>query len=324
MRESDVAIGARVAAALGFSHRHIAARAAAPEQVETLLARFVLAGEGRHDHLNRLDAGFAAYGELHVDGVEMMVRGDEGFGWKPVAQTPTAVRRSMELLLCGEIAELKPHLKKFGLDHHAFPPDLERLPDESIDTWRDRLYHAFRIPTVLAALDKSKAGYFDVVNPLVSRRALAVARSLPDELRTDKRLFRELVNRIGPDVPFASREGAPVRLDNRRRPEVRRLLRASLASETVSRCFGKPLVSWLRSDIRPWRELAATVTRVANGRLQRRLGRAPAGEVRVPLLRIAFRIYVASTMVDQLQADAARFAADAAPPAGRLEAALAT
>ena len=245
----------------------------------------------------------------------MMVRGDEGFGWKPVAQTPTAVRRSVELLLCGEIAALKPHLKSFGLDHHALPPDLERQPDESFDTWRDRLYHAFRIPIVLAALNESKAGYFDVVNPLVSRRALEVARSLPDDLRTDKALFRELVTRIGPDVPFASREGAPVRLDNLRRPEVRRLLRASLASDTAIRCFGRPLATWVRSEIHPWREFASSAARVLNGRLQRRLGRAPAADVRVAPLRIAFRLYVAATMIDRLQADAARFAGDATPSA---------
>ena len=255
----------------------------------------------------------------------MMVRGDEGFGWKPVAQTPTAVRRSMELLLCGEIAELKPHLKRFGLDHHAFPPDLERLPDESIDTWRDRLYHAVPHPDRAGGASTSTRPATSMSSiPLVSRRALEVARSLPDDLRTDKALFRELVNRIGPDVPFASREGAPVRLDNLRRPEVRRLLRASLASETASRCFGKPLVTWLRSEIRPWREFAASVARVVKGRLQRRLRRAAAAEVHVPPLRIAFRLYVASTMIDRLQADAARFAGDGVHSAERLEAALAT
>jgi hypothetical protein len=323
LARSDVAIGARVAAALGFDHRLIAARAAAPEQVETLLERFVVASEGRHDHLNRLDAGYDSYGELYMGGIDTIVRGDEGFGWKPVRQTPTAVRRSVGIPLCGEIGALKPHLKRFGLDHHALPPDLERQPDESFDTWRDRLYHGFRIPTVLAALNESKAGHFDVVNPLVSRRALEAARSLPDDLRTDKPLFRELVTRIGPDVPFAGREGAPERLDNLRRPDVHRLLRASLASDTAIRCFGRPLATWVRAEIQPWRAFASSASRVLIGRL-RRLGRAPDEEVRVAPLRIAFRLYVAATMIDRLEADAARFTGDATPAAARREAEPAT
>jgi hypothetical protein len=270
--------------------------------------------------MNRLDGGSDTYRELFAAGTCMILRGDEGFGWKPVAQTETGIGRTMELLLCGEIPQLKPHLAAFGLDGHAFPPSLERRSGETIDAWRDRLYHSFRIPTVLAAFNEGKAGHFDLVNPLVSRRALEITRSLPDDLRTDKRLFRELVARLGPDVPFATSEGAPIRLDSLRRPEVRRILRACLASETAARCFGRPLVTWLRAGIHPWRDFAARISWGFRKRLHRRLRPGTEIEVHVPLLRIAFRIYIATTMVDRLEADAARFGPPPLPAEGRVPA----
>jgi hypothetical protein len=313
MPASDASVAARVAAAVGLNHQTIVSETAT-EPLRLLLRRFVLGGEGRHDHMNRLDGG-TTQRVLGAEGITSMIRGDEGFGWKPVAPTPLAVRQSMELLLCGDIANLRPHLTAFGLEGHAFPEELRQSPDETLEAWRDRLYHRFRLPVVLAALTEHKSAYFDVINPLLSRRALEVTRSLPDALRTDKALFREVVRQVGPDIDFAGRDGAPIRLENMRHAEVVRAMREALASETAERVFGAPLARWARAEIHPVRHFCNRVVQ-AVGKRRRRLGGRPPSTTAIHLepLRLAFRMYIAVTMIDQLEADA-RFRSSAAPRA---------
>ena len=125
MALSDVTIGSRVAAALGLAHRHIVTKPARG-QIESRLQRFILLAEGRHDHLNSLQSAGTneAIRDLPADGI---VRGDECFGWKP-APTPLAVRQSMDLLLCGDIANFKGRLARFGLDGHRLPARARAAP----------------------------------------------------------------------------------------------------------------------------------------------------------------------------------------------------
>ncbi|MFO1144083.1 MAG: asparagine synthase-related protein [Amaricoccus sp.] len=307
---SDASIAARVAAALGLRHRTIVSDPGTVS-IGDLARRFVISGEGRHDGLIRLDSG-SELQRMSTEGVAAIIRGDEGFGWKPVAPTGLSVRMSMDLLLCGDIANLKPHLAAFGLDGHELPEELRRGPDESIETWRDRLYQRYRITTVLAALTEHKAITFDTINPLLSRRALKLTRTLPEVLRTDKALFRELVRKIGPDIPFAGREGAPSRMQNARHPEVLRAVRKTLASPACENLFGPDLARWLRAEIGPARYLWNRMGQVL-GRVQQRYLKQPSARDTVHLdpLRLAFRLFVATTMVEQLETDACFQPADA-------------
>lgn len=320
---TDAAIAAELAHRTGAAHRFIA-NGESPEPIETLVRRFVLNGEGRIDHLAGYLDGMALFAALFDAGVAVLLRGAQGFGMKSTAPSELAVRQSMEMLLCGDIANLAPHARAFGLDEHRLPPALERRPEESLAAWRDRLYHAFRIPLVLTALTEIKTGFVDVVNPLLSRRTLEVARALPDHLRTDKALFRALVRRLGPDLPFARDRAGPNRLEVLRRPGMRALLAASLDSATAQTCFGAPLTAWLRREIAltdrlPVRALRAGRAWVSR-RVSRRLpgGRAPDPRPVVHPLRLAFRVHMAVTMVNQLTADAAEFGpAERAPAAAR-------
>lgn len=311
MEGSDVAVAARVAGALGLDHRHLVATPATG-RIEDLLRHFILVTEGRHDHINGLQslATSAVIREAPADGI---VRGDECFGWKHAA-TPFAVRQSMDLLLCRDISNFRGRLARFGLDRQAMPEGYAQRPGETLATWRDRLYATFRAPTILAALTESKAGFYDAINPLLSRRALAVARSLPDELRTDKALFRALVARIGPDVPLATRDGAPRRIEALRGgDDVRDLLRATLASETARRTFGVPLTAWLRRELHPAREAMDRLVQALLRRLPRALRRRAAEDYRLAPLRLAFRVHVATVMIDQLTADATAFSHEEIP-----------
>ena len=212
-------------------------------------------------------------------------------------------------MLCGEVANLEPHLAAFGLEGHALPAPLARRDGESLLTWRDRLYLQFRATCVLSALTETKSAFVEVANPLLSRRSLAVACALPDALRLDKALFREVVRDVVPDLPFARRHGGRKMGDVLRQPEVRRLLAASLASATARGAFGDRLVGWVRDELGLVRQAGAKAYRAVARLAGRRAEPVPdtAGPLVHPL-RLAFRIHMARVMIDRLSADAAVFA----------------
>jgi hypothetical protein len=304
LADSDASAARRIAGALGLPNAMMVSEIV-DGPLPDRLRSFVIASEGRHDHLSRLDGG-ASLMAIFSAGHPSIIRGDQSFGLKASAPQALAVRASMELLLCSEIANLKPHLAAFGLEGHALPAELRQRPGETLETWRDRLHQSFRVPMVLAALTEHKAAYVDAINPLLSRRALEVSRSLPDRLRTGKALFRELVQRLGPDLGFVGRVGAPNRLDNMRHREIVRTMRESLASETAAEIFGAPFARWMRTEIHPVRHFCNRVIPAIRKRQRRylRRGPAPLTDVHLDPLRLAFRLYIAITMVDQLKADA--------------------
>ena len=102
---------------------------------------------------------------------------------------------------------------------------------ELLSTWRDRLYHEYRIPVYLAALSDLKLSYVEQMNPLLSRKILTVFRSLPEHLRTDKSLFKRIVGKIGPKVEMAN-AGADASLESiLRQRGIVEVLRSAIDSE---------------------------------------------------------------------------------------------
>jgi hypothetical protein len=315
---TDAWVAARVAARIGTEHRFIANRVS-PEPIETVIDRFVLASEGRVDHLGGYLDGLAQFRTLAAAGAETIIRGDTCFGG-PVfapADSERAMRQTISLLLCGELASLRPHLDGPGLAGHALPAALVRLPGESLLTWRDRLYLLFRAPCVLSALTETKSAFVEVANPLLSRRAIELASALPDALRLDKALFREVVDGLVPGLPFAGEIGGRKMADVLRQPEVRRLLAASLAEPSARAAFGARLTERVRGEIDLRRHARARAGRVISRLPLWPIGRRPAagpmgpesGEPEVHPLRLAFRMHMGRVMIDRLKADAALFAA---------------
>ena len=172
------------------------------DSVKTIVDRFLLNGEGRIDHLAGYMDGFQIWKTLFEDGVHGVIRGDEGFGRAPVS-SPNAVLRLVGLERCSDFSNLR-SCKAFELPDQGIPSHLQKMNGESLSTWRDRLYHGYRIPVYLAALSDLKLSYVEQMNPLLSRKILTIFRCLPDRLRTDKSLFKRIVTRIGPKVEIAS------------------------------------------------------------------------------------------------------------------------
>ena len=198
-RRNDAALADRLTDHYGVEHRFYDLTPL--PDAETVLERFVVAGEGRIDHLGGYLDGFRMWADMFERGDVGIVRGDEGFGWLPVL-TSQDVRRTVGLL---EVADW-PNLSELaipGEERQQLPPCLRQRHCESLETWRDRLYHQFRIPSLLAALNDLKLSYVEIANPFLSREIITTVRTLPDEYRTNKRLYREHVSSIGPNIPEA-------------------------------------------------------------------------------------------------------------------------
>ena len=106
-------------------------------------------------------------------------------------------------------------------------------------TWRDRLYHSFRIPTILAALNDVKTPYVEILSPFLSRPIIMAARALPDRLRTDKLLFKRIVRSMGPRIPFAKRSATWQIGDILKLPDAQEAVFDELSSLHARQLFGR-------------------------------------------------------------------------------------
>ncbi len=194
---SDAWIAVKLAKELGVNHQFL--KTEAPElSPETKLTRFLTCSEGRIDNIGGYWDGMYIWNKLHSMNIQQVVRGEEGFGWG------TAWSRRMVLKSIGIVPfEDDQILETWSCDKRQFPNDLERRSKESLATWRDRLYHTFRAPTVLAALSDIKFTFVEIDNPLLDNSIIHFVRTMRDKNRTEKKLFKEIVNAISPKVPYA-------------------------------------------------------------------------------------------------------------------------
>lgn len=198
----DAAVAARVAERAGVSNRFFTIDPSR-EPRERLIERFLVSGEGRVAKISGYLDGFATWKRMQDEGIEGIIRGDEPFG-TGVVKNEKDVRRMAALTLMSDYFG-SDALERFELAEQRLPDELARREAETLAAWRDRLYHSFRIPRLLAGLTDLKMPYVEVANPLLAYPVLECARRVPDRWRTRKRLWRELVRARMPDVPFAKR-----------------------------------------------------------------------------------------------------------------------
>jgi hypothetical protein len=214
------------------------------EPLQNILNRFLVCGEGRIDHISGYMDGFKIWKTLYEDGVQGILRGDEGFGWVPVSNS-LDVRNRVGLLVWSDFVNLRP-LSDFGLLEESLPGYLRQREAESLEGWRDRLYHEFRIPVFLAPLNDLKASYVEISNPLLSKNLIQLVRCMPDHLRTDKNLYKTIVRSISPpNVGFAKYPAIASSRDILRTKQTVSLLRDELDSHQATRALPKQLIDYI-------------------------------------------------------------------------------
>lgn len=231
---NDAYVAKELAETLKISHKYYHTDLS-NESVETLFNRFLNNGEGRIDHIAGYMDGFEIWKNLHEDGVQGVIRGDESFGWLS-RSSELGVKLLLGLGLCENFSNLNPYTKK-GYFQHEIPEQLEQRDGESFSAWRDRLYQQHRAPTGLSALSELKLGYVEISNPLLAKSVIKEARKLPDHLRTEKKLFKEIVEDLSPKIPFSQINATASLKGILKQKKIVDLLSKELSSNTANELF---------------------------------------------------------------------------------------
>ena len=265
------------------------------EPIENIFNRFLVCGEGRIDHLSGYTDGFKIWKTLFEKKIHGIIRGDEAFGSKPVS-SPLDIRRRLGVTLWSDFSNLR------ELDHYKFPQ--QKMPDallqeehESLATWRDRLYHHFRIPVVLAALNDLKLPYVELINPLLSRKIIYEIRRLPDHIRTDKRLFRSIVGSLSPHIDYAKYSATASRKSILRSNEATAFLKQELTLDYVDSILPREFIDDVLNQMvigEERREIANAKNRLRN----------KVTKPKMDFNLLAFRAYMICRMNKMLSGDA--------------------
>ena len=203
---SDAAI-ARLAARR-FHTPHRFARLDRAADTAVALQRFVELGEARTDQFGGYVDGGEMWRAACESGVCGVIRGDEPFAARKRSVSAEAGRRGCGGAMVTDYPD--GHLiRRLGLAEQHWPERLQPQPGEAFEAHRDRLSHQVYTPTILGALNELKGRYLEVVNPLLSRSLLAMARSFPDELRMYGRPFYAIAGREAPLLPYARSAATP-------------------------------------------------------------------------------------------------------------------
>ncbi|RJQ54029.1 MAG: hypothetical protein C4530_17210 [Desulfobacteraceae bacterium] len=217
------------------------------ESIEKVFGRFLTAGEGRIDHLEPYLDGFFVWKHLSEKGVKGIIRGDECFGSRCL-YSELDFRKFVFATMISDYAELREMdlPASFG---QTWPERLRARKDETLETWRDRLYCEYYFAHGLSALNDLKLSYVEIMNPLIFRRIVERVRKLPDRLRTEKILLRKIVERRTPNVPFAKYPAIDLRRDYLKGKEVREFLNDQLFSAPCRTVLPHSLISKIMENL---------------------------------------------------------------------------
>jgi hypothetical protein len=214
---------------------------------DPLFNRFLQYGEGRLDHINSYMDGFRMWENLFDKGVRNIVRADEAFGWLP-SKTEQDVRISLDLHLMEDNANMIP-LQHFNIEPQKYPAFCQRDLDESLETWRDRLYRQFRIPYVLSSLHDLIHPFVEVYNPLLHEDIVAFSKDLPDDLRTNKKIYAKFVADLINDIPFAKKASIPEPAAILKSAKIVSLMLDELNSQDSRNILNSTFINWVQSHL---------------------------------------------------------------------------
>jgi len=319
--ESDAAVASKVADALGVPHDFF------PLDIPTgslnrIIDRFLAIGEGRVDHISGYLDGFHIWKELHGRGYEAILRGDLFFMSSvnsPPVPFDARQHGSIGLVRLCDYQNL-PSSEDLGFPVQSLPKELLPKADETLDTYRDRLYHAFRMPITLSALNELKASYVEVINPFVSSRYFDLVRTQPDSIRKNKSILCDIVEGDGPDIPIASHTSVQKGEDFLSRTDLKEIIISELHSDLCRELMigpvmniaeeGVSMMGVSREAIKSGEETVSVLRRLRKvlGRFRRKLsGPKPWGKPVMDKRVFALRVFLIVRTCRMLYKDALLF-----------------
>ena len=244
---SDAYIARRIAKKFKVPHEYYHTNTDA-ESLELVLDRFFRNGEGRIDRIGGYTDGFKIWKTLYESNIFGIIRGDEVFGSYSFV-SDFHLKKFIGLSLCSDYENLKDNdfLNSF---RQKVPEQYERKETESVEQWRDRLYQGYLVPIFLSSLSDLKDKYVEQINPLLSREIVKEIRQLPDHLRTDKKAFKTIVDKLSPNERFASSSSTSTVEDFFEQEEMVNIIKKELASPLASKIFPTDFLILVQSKIR--------------------------------------------------------------------------
>lgn len=305
---NDAKVAKDMARSIGVQHEYYHTDISS-EPIETIIDRFLFCSEGRIDHIGGYMDGMDIWKQFYDENIKGVIRGDEGFGWTPVS-SEMIVRTSVGCGLCSDYKNLSNIIDKFELPTQELPQDLQKREKETLEAWRDRLYHSYRLPTILSSLSDIKFSYVEQINPLLSKSILNAVRSLPDNLRTDKALFKHIVESISPNVPFATKGANASLKDILQSRAFAELLKSEISSNYSTNLFGEEFTDLIFKgikvdEVKP-RKKKQSVKNLISSILPKSLKNILRDTIASPTVdsnRLAFRVYIIIKMHKMLTED---------------------
>ena len=206
-------------------------------------------------------------------------------------------------------------MKFFGLPKQNIAEKWKQRPAESLAQWRDRLYHTYLRPIVFASLTDSISMYVETLNPLAARKIIEQVRTMPDNLRTYKKAFRQIVNQQSPDIPYAQKNIAAWSSLEKiaQQEEVQKLVKQKLESDIATSVFDKNWINFLLENMNVKEEKAKKTSfkQQIFSKIAQNLPQYIKSMLRQRLLRpkisanlFAFRTYLVLEMCELLEKDA--------------------
>lgn len=308
-KKNDAYIAKTLAGELNVEHEYFVTDKA-NENIVTILDRVLIAGEGRIDAIGAYMDGFKIWKTLFENKICAIVRGDEGFGWDNVSNEKE-LRRVLGMSLITDYENTKQF--ESLLSKQEIPENLNRNIDESLEMWRDRLYHEFRIPYVLAALSDMKLPYVEIMNPLLNREIILCVRKMKDSLRTNKKAFRDIVNSISPKIPYAKYSAIAQSKNILKSKEVVENILKALNTKLAEHLLPQELLGYIKSNMKNIEAHASTYqkkSRAVKETLRRILGKQVKRLVKNYVIKsnldvniLAFRAYIIVRMHEILLSD---------------------
>lgn len=305
---TDAFVASKVAMAYGVKNLYFETDLCSND-FEVLIHKYLLAGEGRIDHINSFMDGLQMWQSLAKENYKVLYRADEVFGWLPCS-TEKDVRISLDYHFMEDNSNML-SLKDFNLPVQEFPGYLDRMPDESLPAWRDRLYRCFRIPSILTGLHDVESSYMEVFNPLLHDSLIRFCIRLPDEFRTNKKLYSVFVSRLKPAMSKAIKPSIPEPAAILRYSRLVSLMIDEFHNQDCRSLFGNDFLNWVINNMQVDDEL---INRTNNSlavwfkskvpwQLKKML-RRDFVRYQSDFNQLAFRIFIISRMKQLLESDA--------------------
>jgi len=245
---SDAQVAQQLANKFNLPHSYLELEET-DENFEIIFNRFLKNGEGRIDHIGGYLDGFKIWKKLFETGTGGIIRGDEVFGSYDYI-SEFHMKKFIGVSVYSDYQNLAsiPYFQSLG---QKLPDRYKRMEYESFAQWRDRLYETCYVPLRLSALSDLKENYVEQINPLLSRQIINAVRKLPDELRTDKKAWKSIVNQDSPNIPFANSSSTTSVQNVIKGKEVVDLIMLELTTDLAKEIFPEEFRSYLLNSLVP-------------------------------------------------------------------------